>query len=293
MTPKAKSKTFKYLNVIMHGAYGYFWNPKDQVLHALTPAVCRHVYVARNYGATDPADGKLAHAVPLYGDYRLAGVHRKRSFKPIEGTPCLSAKKSGITRSDYYCKRLFSVDLPFPTGDGLSKSTPYYLLDSFSIGSIYQGSAGPALNVLGMNFPSLFCFVYKVDPDEKLALVPNVIQPTVRSGQPAPQTIPLDFLLPRGDYANLHIIGGLDPAAESLDMEDHAPHARRAFHALVDMFDELPLTLEIPDGFAPQKMSYQLPSGVYKGDIEMDHSRPTVLYGHANCHSATFVIDNS
>jgi len=60
----------------------------------------------------------------------------------------------------------------------------------------------------------------------------------------------------------------------------------------VDMFDELPLTLQIPDGFTPQQISFPLPKGVKMGDIEGDSGQYSALYGHANCHSATFVIDN-
>jgi hypothetical protein len=287
-----KANKFKYLNVIMHGAYGYVWNRKEKALHALTPAVIRHVYSARNYGATFPAATSSAHSVTLFGDYRLTGVNGSRNFKISSSVPCLPAKNSGISRCDHYGKRMFRIDLPFPSGDGLPKSDAYYLLESFNVGSIYQGSAAAPLNAIGMNFPSLICFAYQVNSTEELALVPSASQPSIRSGQPAPAKIPLDFLLPRGDYANLHIMGGLDPAKEDMKMEDHAPHARRAFAALVDMFDELPLTLEIPDGFAPQKLSYKLPSGVTAGDIEKNLSRPTLLYGHANCHSATFVIDN-
>lgn len=278
----------------MHGVHAYSLNPKEEVLHALTPAVCRHVYSARNYGANRPSSSNAAHSVPLRGDYTLTGVQGKRNFKISKGTPWIPGKKSGIKRCDYYCKRMFGIDLPFPTGDGSPGSSPYYLLESFNVGSIYQGSAASTLNDCGMNFPSLFCFVYKVNAKEELALVPNVSQPAVRNGQPNPKAIPLDFLLPRGDYANLHIMAGLDPAANSpLAMDDHAPHGRRAFASLVDMFDELPLTLQIPDGFTPQKLPYNAPTGVKTGDIEKNGSQPTVLYGHANCQSATFVIDNT
>jgi hypothetical protein len=287
---KLETPTFKYLNVIMHGVYGYFLNPKVKMLHALTPAVCRHIYSARNYGATLPADTKAAHSVPLLGDYALTGVHGKGSFKLTKSTPSIPAKGSGIKRCDYYCKRRFGVDLPFPTGDGSPGSNPYYLLESFNVGSIYRGSAAGPLNSMGMNFPSLFCFVYEVNAEETLALVPKVSQPSVRIGQTKPTTIPLNFLIPRGDYANLHIMGGLDPEVKMLGMDDHAPHARRAFASLVDMFDELPITLEIPDGFTPQRLSYTPPAGVKVGDIEK--SGIGVLYGHANCHSATFVVDN-
>jgi hypothetical protein len=49
--------------------------------------------------------------------------------------------------------------------------------------------------------------------------VPNLSQPTSRDGRPTPQKIPLDFLLPCGEHANLHIMGGLDPAV-NLNMPD-------------------------------------------------------------------------
>jgi hypothetical protein len=293
MGNKSAALPFKYLNVIMHGVYGYDWNPKETTLRALTPAVCRHVYCARNYGATLPQKGSVAHSIPLLGDYILTGVSRRKAFKLSAGTPRLPAKQSCITRCDHYGKRLFCVDLPYPTGDGLVGSQTYYLLESFNVGSIYQGTAAAPLNAVGMSFPSLFCFVYKVNPKETLALVPKTTQPAIRAKQPPPQTIKLDFLLPRGDYANLHIMGGLDPEVNMPHMADHAPHARRAFASLIDMFDELPLTLEIPDGFAPQRMDYTLPTGVRTADIEQNGIHPSLHYGRANCHSATFVIDHS
>jgi hypothetical protein len=295
---KSEVPAFKYLNVIMHGVFGYVLNPKEKVLHALTPAVFPHVYSARNYGATKPPKTKDAHSVPLHGDYTLTGIQGKASFNIDKGTPSIPAKKSKIKYCDYYCKRRFSVDLPFPTGDGSSTGSPYFLLDSFNVGSIYRGLAAEPLNNIGMDspFPSLFCFVYKVNAKEALALVPRVSQPSIRIGQPEPKSIPLDFLIPsesNASYANLHIMGGLDPAIMTMrkgKKDDHAPHARRAFASLVDMFDELPLTLEIPDGFAPQRIFPPLPKGVTLGDIEKGGDQPR--YGHANCHSATFVIDN-
>lgn len=290
MSKKSGKPSFKFLNVIMHGVYGYALSGKDKFLHALTPAVYPHVYSARNYGATPPK--QTDHSVPLHGDYTLAGVRRKTTFKIYGGTPSLIGKHSHIKYCDHYGKRRFSIALPFPTGDGTPGSSPYYLLESFNVGSIFEGDAASPLNKIGKNFPSLFCFVYEVNDQEGLALVSNAKQPTIRAGQSKPNTIPLDFLIPSGDYANLHIMAGLDPAKMSNMGADHAPHARRAFASLVDMFDELPLTLQIPDGFTPQQISFPLPKGVKMGDIEGDSGQYSALYGHANCHSATFVIDN-
>jgi len=289
MSKQLAKRSFKFLNVIMHGVYGYALNSKDNCLHALTPALFPHVYSARNYGATQ--NSSTDHSVPLHGDYTLTGVRRKRTFQICAGTPSLPGESCKIKHCDYYGKRRFSLDLPFPTGDGKPKSEPYYLLESFNVGSIFQGLAASTLNNVGKSFPSLFCFVYEVDDKEELALVSNPKQPIIRAGQAKPNSIPLDFLVPHGNYANLHILAGLDPV-EMSETDDHAPHARRAFASLVDLFDELPLTLQIPDGFTPQSVPVPLPKGVKKGDIGVDEGPRSLHYGHANCHSATFVIDN-
>jgi hypothetical protein len=314
MAHKSTAKPYKYLNIIMHGVFGYSWLPAKGILHALTPSVCDHIYCARNYGATFPEAGRKAHSELLFGDYTLTGVAKSTTFTPDGTTPLLPAKMSKIDRCDYYGKRFFSIELPYPTGDELARSKPYYLLEPYHVGSIYAGAASKYLNAFGESFPSLFCFVYKLDPAEPLALVPTPHQPALRANQKPPQPIALDFLLPRGKYANLHIIGGLEPEG-SMDMSkpsltssapskpsvnvctdpatvmpDHAPHARRAFASLVDMFDSLPLTLQIPDFFTPQKIGYELPTGLSCNDVELPEDH--VHFGRANCHNATFVIDN-
>jgi len=268
----------KYLNVVMHGAFSYFLNRDELFLRAVTPAVRPHVYMARNYGATEPDPPHTPIEFPLVGDYELRGVRKAAKFSVTPGTPCLPAKQSSIQGCDVFGKRRFRVDLPFPTGDG-EHHRAYHLLEPFSIGSVFQGTAAQPLNDQGGAYPSLFCFVYTVNPNEQLALVPREDQPALRASERPPQTIPLDFLILRHHHVNLHIIGGLDPANGMPNMTDHTAHARRAFASLVDLFDQLPLTLDIPDGFTPQKLPYHAPTGLTMADIERDNKRMSIEYG--------------
>ena len=257
--------SIELVNVVLAGVYAYVVE-KDGIT-AYSPALNSHVYEAG-------PQSKLQEIVR--GDYTLCGVEADVCpGKPdCKKNPVLVPDDAGIERFDCYKKHFLQLRLPHPYTK--------FPLEPCVTGGIFRGKAADPLNQMDQ-FPALYAFVYRLKSLKDLAL-----EPINGYGKKIPfEDLPANPP-PNQHTANLFIYATLKVGRMGLQM-DHSGHTRRAFHSLVDMFDKMELTIEIPDGFAPTKVDYELPNGLTKEQVE---NPPMTSFGKVNCQHSNVVVWN-
>jgi hypothetical protein len=92
---------------------------------------------------------------------------------------------------------------------------------------------------------------------------------------------------------NAHIWCTLAPGSMQQPGSSHVKgdgHLRRAFSALVDLFPDLELTIQFPDGFSPTQADESRPLGVSFCDVDPGRKGCSTPFGKVNCHYANLVI---
>lgn len=262
------------VNVLLHGIFGYVFTPR--YIEAYAPAVCGHVYkVSRSRSMAEVKTKSLPKS-----DFALAGVQAGWSFPPdSKVSPVVPLAKGAIV--DEFRKRFCKICLPYPKAFE-SQGKPMWAMDAFKVGSIFSGRDADALNSV-QPFPSMHALCYE--------RAQGALQFEMCDGT---DPIPLEDLDPDSDtpagFINLHIWCTTPP----MDMDLHGltpdGHLRRGFAALVDLFPQLEVTIQFPDGFTPAPADQEiLPDGVQKCDV--DPGREGCVsripeFGHVNCHYA-------
>jgi hypothetical protein len=289
----------KYLNVIMHGAFGYVFD--DDCICAYTPACFDHEYNA--------GDIKMSSNTPLcHGvDYTLVGV--KSSCSPTitpqsEFHPVLSLADIKVARGDIdnwdngkqWTKRFSMFRLPYPAQrDESVRKLMYGAVYSY-VGAIYSGmEAADCLNNKMKMCPSLHVFVYELDESQSCWLLPNNQDCPPISCPPQNSTDP--------DTVNFHLFCTKPPMKmgqmKSMGMTPEG-HIRRTFAALVDMFGGLELVLNFPNQFHPAipERACAPPPPVGAGPEDLDPGKTSdpckggfsPFFGHVNCEYTDLIF---
>jgi hypothetical protein len=168
-----------------------------------------------------------------------------------------------------------------------------YPLEPYVVGEIFGGGAAEAINALEQ-FPSLYAFVYERDLGTKLGFIPRggYGTPVDCSGVPANDP-------PADHTANIFVLATMLTGPMEADgkvrrlfhAKEGDAHTRRAFASLVDLFCELDLRIQIPDGFSPTKEKYDCPEGLKPLQVE-DPTPCVIHWGKVNCHFSNVMIIN-
>lgn len=280
---RAGSKTIRFVNVIMHGAFGYVFD--RGCISAYSPACFGHMYVA---------GGHDIHAgIPLKQgvDYELTGVKSESSCSislDASCNPVLSLAKTCIARNevDSFKKRFTMIRLPYPARRDIERPKLMFGVSNAYVGEIYSGKSQNACGPLNaMNVcPSLQIFVYELHNSADCVLQPI-------SGKA--QSVIATEVSHAPDTLNFHVFCSKDPSMLGNKCMTEEGHTRRMFASLVDMFGGLELALNFPDGFHPARPPKEdLPTGVTEDDV--DPGRPkgpfNPFFGHVNCGSGNIIF---
>lgn len=286
------SKNFKFLNVIMHGAFGYVFD--DDAIRVYSPACFGHFYAAGGLHSLQ----NICQNV----DYRLIGVKApnpsKRTISP-GGTadPVLSLSKVGIDRKDIdsFNVRYTMLELPYPLERTERPSLIYTALNEL-VGEIYTGDSNATTGLNGLDMlPSMHLLTYELLEGEDCGLLPlNAPKPDcgmIPANQPSPTDPDVSI--------NFHIFCSKAPMADMSGMTDDG-HIRRAFAAVVGMLGGLELSLNFPNRFQPALPSNPppLPVGVSQSDLEpgdvaflaKDGGPLKPMFGHVNCQYTDLLV---
>lgn len=174
--PSSTSKKFQYLNVILHGAFGYVFD--NDAIRVYTPACFGHFYAAGGLNSLE----ELRQGV----DYGLVGVKtpspKRQTISPGGNRdPVISRKDVQLDRSDIDSLniRYSMFELPYPMERRERPTLMCSALNEF-VGEIYSGHPGAAnpLNALEM-VPSMHILVYEIADQQNCGLSPLMLTITV------------------------------------------------------------------------------------------------------------------
>jgi hypothetical protein len=271
------------LNVIFHGAWGFFIDEVNNKILAITPDETgdHHYQVGSFY------QQKWVN-LPEH-DFTLVGI--QGSTTPVipakQLSPVISAKKEQIRMLDPTETRYCYISMPMPL-----QIIP---LEPYIIGNFLKGTA--ALQLQGLKqFPAVQCFIFEcnsLDDLQFLAIKSNeTISPDIKENDS-----------PNEDTANLHVLAAyLTPKSkmknhknvkEDTDIEDKE-QMERCFGDLALFFAGLNFGLKLPQDYDKQvlKQKYECPRGVTEDEVELKTYSPRWAKG-SNCQNTQFFINET